>query len=163
HQIEVGEFCVAVLVEQDVGWLHIAMDHSSRVGRRERLADLQYERQEIVLLQAAFEHCLSQISSGHKFHHEVVKPAILLLGAKDTHQPRMGQGHHCPSATEEALATKWIAGEIRMQYLDRDALLRRAVIRLPDHRETTATGDLHEEISTVAQGIPGTELSAFAQ
>lgn len=92
-----------------------------------------------------------------------MESAVLFFGVKNTHQSWVGQVHHCPSAAKEALGAKWVAGEIRVQHLDRNALLRRAVIRLPDHREAAATDDLHEEISTVAQGVPGAEPPSFAQ
>src|SRR5213078_2024105 len=111
----------------------------------------------------ALKHPFSQVSIGDKLHNKVIESAILAFGLEDAHHRGMHQLHHRVRAAEESLAAEWIAGEIQVQYLDCDALLLRTVKCLPDHGEAAPTHDPHEKIATVAQGVPSTELSSFAE
>jgi len=75
----------------------------------------------------------------------------------------MQQLHHRLSATEESLAALWITSEIRVQHLDRHALLLHAIVSLPDHGEAAATHAPDEKIAAVAQGVASTKLTSFAE
>ena len=64
---------------------------------------------------------------------------------------------------QRVFAANSIPGEVRVQHLDRDAVLRYAVVRLPDGREATAAHGLHEAVSPVGQVVSGPELAPFAE
>jgi hypothetical protein len=73
------------------------------------------------------------------------------------------QFHHHASAAEEAFPALMIAGEVLVQHLDRDAPLSGSVEGLPHHSKATSPDRPDQEVATVAQRIPGAELSSFAQ
>ena len=72
---EVGDLHAALLVEQQVLRLDVAMHDAVLVGVLQRLADRRHDRQRLLGVNRPACISLPQVHAVHKFHEQIVKPA----------------------------------------------------------------------------------------
>ena len=90
---EIGHFHPALLVEQQVLRLDVAVHHAVVVGVLERFADRRHDGQRLFRGEPAGRHRLAQVDPVDVLHHQVVEPARLaeIVDGDDVRVVQRGQ------------------------------------------------------------------------
>jgi hypothetical protein len=126
---EVGQVDVAVLIEQDVRRLDVAVDETAAVRGVERARDLGENRDRTIgrELGLAFEHGL-QVTPLDVAHGEVELPIVFARLVDRDHVRVVERGRHT-RLLQEALAESLVPGELGSDQLERDRALEREIGR----------------------------------
>ena len=137
---EIGDDGVAVLVEQDVVDLDVAVDDAFAVGEAERARDVDAHADEHRLGQLGDDLEAVGQSLGQEVHGEVHGVAVFAdredLDDVGVAEPGGGRG-----LAAEALLELLVAGVLGLEDLERDRDLELGVERLVDPREATRADD----------------------
>ena len=150
---EVGDLGGALLVDQDVLGLDVAVDDVAGVGGAEGAGDLDRVGDRLVDGQAA--HAADAVLQRLALDvlEDDVRPAVLLAGVDDADDVRVGELGDRARLAAEALELVRVRGDLAVHELDRDAALEDGVEGAIDRRHP-AGPDLG------VQPVPAVELHA---
>ncbi len=134
---EIGQHHAAVVVEHDVGGLHVAVHHATLMRMAERAGRFPEHTLDIVVMQRLFliEHVLE--SSTHDvLHDEIVEPAFA-LDAVDRNDVGVIELGGRLRFLLEALDNVLVHRDVRRQHLDRHFPLERQVMSEKDGAHST--------------------------
>jgi hypothetical protein len=136
---EVGDHgAVAVVVEEDVVGLDVAVHHAARVGVGERVGHLGEHAPHVVHRhRAAVVEALAEVLAVDARHHEEHQP-VGLVDRVDRDDVRVRELRGRLGLAQEARADLGAVGELGRQHLDRHLALEAAVARPVDHAHAAA-------------------------
>jgi hypothetical protein len=154
-QAEVGQLDVAgALLQQDVGRLDVAVDQPLGVGGGQPGGRLRADAQDLLQLRRrpAVEPVLQRLPRD-QLHHQVGETAGLVLvnlvDGDDVLVRDLGRG---PGFAAEAVLGRLVAGELRVEDLERHGPLQARVDRLEDDAHAAAADLLHDvEVPQLAE------------
>ena len=116
-QPEVAQVRV-IAVEQDVRRLDVAVDEPHRVGRLERLGDLEQDRDRVVDSRGSvLVQAMLQVGALDQLHREV-EQAVVVAGVVDRDDVRVPQCGGRARFADEALAELVVLRELRGEHLE---------------------------------------------
>jgi hypothetical protein len=133
----VGRVGPGTAVEQDVGWLHVAMHEAARVRRVERARHLRDDADGLREAQRAGLEPLAQVPTLHVAHGDE-QQAICLAGLVDRHDVGVVDRRRQLRLAQEALAERLIVGEAGGEQLQRNGPPQPAILREVDHAHAAA-------------------------
>ena len=158
---EIGELHNAIIGEQNIGRLNIAVHHPVGVHRLQCVSDLQQNRQQLLRLQApAVGQILVKGAPVNQFHHDPAH-AVSFPMVEDGRQVRVRDLHSVACFHPQTLQEGGLTGEFGAQYFDGDFPMRDTVAGRP-HFTHRAHGDLAGESVAVGEYSPGVVLHYFA-
>ena len=144
RQPEVREVCVlaaALLVEQDVGRLHVAVDEALRVRGVERVGDLRRDRHGPLRRQRALAtQERLEVGPVHVPHRDE-EPALGLAGLVDRDDVRVVEARGEPGFLQHPLAEPVVVRQALAQQLQRDRTLEPRVVRPVDLTHPATSGE----------------------
>ncbi len=152
-QAEVGDPEPAVGVEEEVGRLDVAVDQAAPVGVVQPGGGLEPDVDRLLGGEEPTGVVdLAQAAAGQVLQHQV-GGAVLLAPVVDLEDVGMVEGGHRPRLGPEALEEGGVAGQCRVEHLDRHPAVERDVVGQVDVRGRARTQGGHESVP-VAEDPP---------
>ena len=150
---EVGDDGVAVLVDQDVRGLDVAMDHAGAVGVGQSRRDLPQDRAHDGQREPAgpLDHLIER-AAAHVPHHEVVQP-LAVAHRVDRHDVRVVQPGDGDRLLAEALGHPVAQQHRGRHHLDRDLTVEREIVGQED-RCHSASSELGPDLELAGGRSP---------
>ena len=137
---EVGHHHAAVLAQQDVGWLDVAMDEAGLVGGTQGVGDLRPEAHDFVRVEKAlFVEPFTQRRSTDQFHHDGFG-TLVVAGVVDGHDAGMVEASGGDGLGAKPDDEGVVGRQMRVQDLDRDRAAQHLIFGLP-HLGHASAGD----------------------
>ena len=153
---EIGDLHPAVLAHQDVGGLHVPVQHPLGVGEPQGDEHGDDHVDHLVGLHPGLAaHHLEERPAGKMLHHDVVH-AVLDAGVEDGDDVRMGQPGRCDGLGLEPLGERRVPGEVGAEDLDGHRPRQHLVPGQP-HRRHASCGDRSFEDVPAGQAVVGSD------
>ena len=145
---EVGHLRLAVLVEQHVLRLHVAVDEPAAVGEGERPRHLEGHEDRVAHREpaGALEQLL-QVLALDVLEDDVLT-ALVLATVDDRDDVRMAELGNRACLAAEALDVLLVRRELLVEDLDRDDSVEQPVMRVPHGRHSAASDERQELVAT---------------
>ena len=145
---EVSEVGLAVVVEEDVGRLDVAVDHPGRVGGAERAADLFQESGHAREVERSGpDHHLLGSPAAQQSEHEI-RTTRLAPEVVQRDDVRMFQPGHHPGLGLEAVDERPVVREFPLHDLDRHVARNVRLSRPVDRAERAFTDHVAQDVAT---------------
>jgi len=143
--LKVGEVGVALLVQQDVGGLHVPVDHALSVGRRQRGRHLIQDLAGAFRIERSLREEQLQAPAPEEPHHQVggVGLAPVVVERNDV---RVFQASHDLGLPLEPAYEVRVVGELGRHGLDRDLTPDLGLRGPVDHAERTLADLLEQAV-----------------
>src|SRR6266704_2203814 len=156
---EVGDLHAAVVAEQDVGGLQVAVDDAGLVGVLERVDDLAGQARRLRRREraVAVQH-VAQGGPVDQLHDDVVH-ALLLAGVVQRDDIGVREAGRVDGLLVETPTQASVRGQVGMQHLDHHVSTEDAVVTAPDARHAPR-GKLLDELVALSEetGQTGADL-----
>ena len=161
--VEVAEAGPVVLVEQHVVGLDVAVQQLVRVRVRQGGPERAHDREDAVGRELAPAHRLRERPARHQLHREEVPALVLLRRPQHRHDVRVVELLHAQRGPLEPTHLLRAPGVLRVEDLQRDDAVERAVVD-PPHRRGRALADRREqEVAAVREDVPRVHLPVAPQ
>ncbi len=131
-ETEIDDFCLAVVVDENVGGLDIAVDQAGPTGGFEAARGIDHDFKETSFITGRIlEHHLIDAPAGHQFHDDI-RLALLHADRMDLHDVAMIQCREIAGFAHKVAHRIFISSHLMTEHFDRDMPAKRDVLGLED-------------------------------